>query len=55
MAKSRDERESAQITLGVAILSKILLIKILKIIINFKIGKGVTRPPYIEFLLPKIS
>lgn len=54
MAKNRDERESAQITLSSFVLTWIFLIKHLKIIINFKISKGFTRPPYIEFLLFKI-
>lgn len=54
MAKSRDERESAQIILRSFFLTWIFLIKHLKIIINLKIYKGARRAPYIEFLLSKI-
>lgn len=54
MAKSRDERESAQITLSSFVLTWIFLIKHLKIIINILICKGGLRAPYIEFLLFKI-
>lgn len=55
MAKSRDERESAQIALGLSIFPNVFLVKPVKIIINLKIYKGARRAPYIEFLLSKIS
>lgn len=54
MVKSRDERESAQITLSSFALTWIFLIKYLIVIVNLKIYKGARRAPYIEFLLSKI-
>jgi len=54
MAKSRDERESVQITLSSFVLTWIFLIKYLIVIVNLKIYKGSRRAPYFEFMLSKI-